>query len=237
MFDNPALLQDFFIFELMRLLLLLITLILYTVAHAQSIEDKLFKKMCECLTLATTQKKALDDEKFDNCVSSDSSLNKELEEYLPKDDSLRSPDGYEFGRKFFNKNQIRLIHECDGWFHFIDSARYDFLNEVDKKEQQKQIDSLTKLISINPDKSQLYQLRGLSFFSLLKLSDAQSDFDKALSLPEASVQCLYFRGWVAEINGKYDEAIKDYKMAKSLNEDSFLDTVIAIAERKKKGKK
>lgn len=204
---------------------------------AQSVEDKLFKKMCDCLTLGLKEKNGFNDENIATCIDSDSVLNKELEDYFATTDSLADVDPYEFGREFFNKNQIRLIHECDAWFHFVDSMRYDFLKEVDNKKQQTQIDSLTQLISIEPGKSQLYQLRGLSYFSLLKISEAKADFDKALSLPEASIQCLYFNGWIAEINGNYDKAIDDYKKAKELNNEIYLDTLIAIAERKKKEKK
>lgn len=194
--------------------------------------------MCNCLSAAISNKGELNDEKFDACWSNDSLLIKEVEQYFSQNDSLNLDDetAYKFGKEYFEKNQIRFINECDAFYHFIDSARYNFLNEVMPIKINIQIDSLTKEINEKQNNSELFRLRGLNYFSLMKLKEAKEDFDKALSLPGANAQCLYFRGWIFEIWGRFDEAIADYKLAKESTGITYVDMLIAIADRKKREK-
>ena len=221
-----------------KYVLFLIFSLVINILKAQTVDEKLMKKMCECITFSIDNK-SLNDQKFDTCWSTDTSLIKEIEDFFLKNDTLNTDEeaGYRFGKIYFEKNQTRFISECDGFYQYIDSSRYEFLNEVKPTIQLKLIDSLTQQINLHKDESELYHLRGLAYFSLLKFNEAKSDFNKALSLPHASIQCLYFRAWIAEIEGNYDDAIADYKLAKKNSGIVYIDMLIAITERKKKEKK
>jgi tetratricopeptide (TPR) repeat protein len=204
-------------------------------SYGQTFIGKMQNKICECITVSVDYKTGMNDQKFTDCWIGDSLFIKEMSDSLSNIDSLNSyDDGYKWGMQYFENNQLKFILECDAWYRFIDSARYSFLGEMDSATQIKKIDTITQFLNKHGDQSDYYRQRGMAYFSLSKYDQAKKDFDKALNLPDANPQNLYFRGWIAELKGNYDEALTDYKLAREITGVIYIDNLIGIAERKKK---
>lgn len=219
----------------------LITALLFFIAsfhqvRSQTVEDIFLEKICDCLTIATEKNEGLNEEVFEKCWSADSTLLKQLEEYLVRETLIPETyeAGYAFGKVFYEKNQVKLILGCDSWFQYMDRMRYDIFDKIDTSKQELKIKSFTHMLQEEKDNPAIYIQRGVSYFILGEKQNAKSDFETASQMPHASPQCLYFLGWIAELNFEFEKAISYYQKAREYSGITYFDTMIGIAERKKR---
>lgn len=209
---------------------------IYLPTAAQTIEDVFLDKICDCLTLATKKKDGLNEEVFENCWSADSALLKQLEAHLVKENMVPETyeAGYAFGKAFYEKNQVKLMMKCDGWFQYMDLMRYDIFEDIDTSKQELKIRAYSEMLKENPESPGIFIQRGVSYFILGEIEQAKKDFETASMIPGASPQCLYFLGWIAELNFEFEHAITFYRKAREYSGITYFDTMIGIAERKKR---
>lgn len=108
-----------------------------------------------------------------------------------------------------------------------------------------EIDSLTKLISKNPDSSSYYFARSIKIFAFnlrypqqtqvsFKINDAYTDIDKAISLDQTNFNYLIQKAEFKEYEGNLDGALEEYSKAIQLfpNEGVIYKKRAAIYIRK-----
>lgn len=84
---------------------------------------------------------------------------------------------------------------------------------------QAAIADCNQALSIKPDLSFTYEVRGCAYMQLHKLSLGMADFEKAISLDKNDAKAYIFRGRVYIIQHKPDKAIADFKKAIALKPD------------------
>lgn len=220
----------------MKRIAFLLFLGIYLPAAAQTAEDVFLDKICDCLTLATEKKNGLNEEVFENCWSADSALLEQLEDYLVKENLITDnyEAGHAFGKAFYEKNQVKLMMKCDGWFRYMDQMRYEIFENTDTSKQELKIRTYSEMLKEDHENPGLYIQRGVSYFILGKNDQAKKDFETACLIPGASPQCLYFLGWISEISFEFERAIAYYTKAREYSGITYFDTMIGIAERKKR---
>ena len=80
-----------------------------------------------------------------------------------------------------------------------------------------------------------YNQKALLFFQSKIYDSSLANANKVLNIDSTNAQAMYFKGWVDEIKGNYNEAIFLYdKVAALTQQDDFL-IFSALARRKKNG--
>jgi tetratricopeptide (TPR) repeat protein len=74
---------------------------------------------------------------------------------------------------------------------------------------EKSIQDFNYIIKTNPDKQNLYYLRGLSYFNIKKYEPSKNDFQKAVELDSGAVENNYYLGTCYFVLHDYEKA-KDY---------------------------
>lgn len=128
----------------------------------------------------------------------------------------------------------RLFKENSGWlivallaFLFLMKKRDKAKSELDWFKEAKQliaqnepslaINALNEALTINPNFTEAWHLRGISFGLLTRNDEALQNFNKALSINPQYADCWYNRGCCNAQLGKNDEALQDLKQAMQLN--------------------
>lgn len=217
----------------MRSIVLLSAFLFSLFAQAQNEVDRIMlKATCDCISkildTSTQNGKAFSE----CCVKSfgkDTALIKNECRRIYGDTTARA--FYKFGNDFFKRNSVNLVFTCDTYFKMMDSIRYAQMNSVDKDSVRASIASLNQVDSSTWNKDFLVT-RGLFYFALADYSNAQKDLDAALAIDSNSVQALFFKAWIFEINKDYDRAIKLYTQVATLTNKNDFNIFAAIAKRK-----
>jgi tetratricopeptide (TPR) repeat protein len=139
-----------------------------------------------------------------------------------------------FGNELYQKIRISMISDCKPYAVFIDSLRYNHLKNLNQDSLKVELKNLDTIASAKQDVD-YYNQRSMLFFQLHLYDSALNNSDKVLQQDSNNAQALYFKGWVNEIKGNYDEAIMLYdKVALMTKEEDFL-IFSALAKRKKNG--
>ena len=121
-------------------------------------------------------------------------------------------------------------------FHAIlfDSLRFNSINKINQDSVTIQLKNLDTVGSVRRNKD-YYNQKSLLFFQSKMYDSSLANANKVLNIDSANAQAMYFKGWVDEIKGNYDEAIFLYdKVAALTKQDNFL-IFSALAKRKKNG--
>ncbi len=112
---------------------------------------------------------------------------------------------------------------------FSDQAHYfRGLTRYFKEEYRSAIDDLTVAIRMNPDFISFYQ-RGKANLMLKEYRRSLQDFDIAIRLKEDFYEAYLFRGISYYYLGNYDEAVKDFEIARrNLDDKEQVDQYLAL---------
>ncbi len=130
-----------------------------------------------------------------------------------------------------------MINTCDPYNHFIEQARYEDFNKLDKDSVNAQI----KLFELNNpatgdrDKS-FYGQRSYLYFGAKEYDKALEDLNKLLVLDPDNAQMIFLKGWLLELKKDYDQAVLMYDEAAKISGNVSYGIFTAIAKIKQSGK-
>lgn len=159
----------------MRYILLLFNLALIcssTATVAQSLEEKITDKLCECFNTVDKSLEGGDvlDKYQENCFTQ--TLRQFESEINEISDTIQGDTDYDRGRKFgqliSTRTQLTMIDRCDQFFYFMDEFRKGVFKTVDREKELLNIKTKTKEIQKKQQPSDYY-LRALSYFVLNEL--------------------------------------------------------------------
>jgi tetratricopeptide (TPR) repeat protein len=78
-------------------------------------------------------------------------------------------------------------------------------------------DQLCREISLNPDKVEPYEVRGIHYLLRGEIAEAIQDLDMAISLQPQRAESYYVRGGIYGNVGNHEEALRDFNRAISLS--------------------
>jgi tetratricopeptide (TPR) repeat protein len=219
----------------MRPLIFIILVLNSIVSFGQSEFEKQYSsEVCSCME--SKQYTAYNADNFVICIqqvfeNDSAQVIKEYERIYG--DTLFS-DSRHFGNDLYKKIRISMVSECKPYAIFIDSLRYNELKNLNQDSLKIKLKNLDTIASVKHDIN-YYNQRSLLFFQLRLYDSVASNSSKVLQQDSNNVQALYFKGWVNEIKGNYDEAMILYdKVASITKEEDFL-IFSALARRKKNG--
>jgi tetratricopeptide (TPR) repeat protein len=217
------------------LILILTTISIWTSLSAQTLEERITDKMCDCF-------KAID-----KSIGRDNILNKYTEDCLLQALKYFEPEltkiqdtiqgqtdyqkGLELGKTMGVKTQSLMIQRCDQFFYFMENVKKEMFTTTDIESEKQNILNRTKQINTS-NSNQDYFERAMSYYKIKEFKSAKKDLDRLISLDKNHVQGLLLRGFAYEQTKKYKKAIVDFKECKRLTGKSEIDIFIAMAERK-----
>lgn len=147
--------------------------------------------------------------------------------------------GKKLAMETFNLVSSKLVYDCDIFYNALIEDRkayYKKYYELDK-DSIKEVLEMKNKVSKSFRDAKYYHLRGCDYFNLQEFSKATNDFDSAEVLDENFFDInIYYKAQIAEILGKYDEAIIEYEIfAKDKNWHLF--HLYADMLRRRKGDK
>ena len=139
-----------------------------------------------------------------------------------------------FGHDLFDRAQIILIADCKIYADCFDSLRYRRFKNLNQDSIKMVLRNLDTVDLVRHD-IDFFNQKSFLFFLSSMYDSAIANSDKVLQLDSTNPQAMYYKGWVDDIKGDYDEAILLYdKVAASTNDKNFL-LFSALAKRKKTG--
>lgn len=115
----------------------------------------------------------------------------------------------------FNLVSSKLVYDCDIFYNALIEDRkayYKKYYQLDKDSIKAILETKNKVSKSFRD-AKYYHLRGCDYFNLQEYSKAANDFDSAEVLDENFFDInIYYKAQIAEILGKYDEAIIEYEI-------------------------
>ena len=219
----------------MRLLIFIVSIFSFKLSLGQTQFEKQYSSdVCSCV-----ENKHLTTYTVDNFITC-------FQEALEKDsiqvmqeykriygDTVFSEDRH-FGRDLYERIKVSLIGECKTYAILFDSLRYNSINKINQDSVTIQLKNLDTVGSVRRNKD-YYNQKSLLFFQSKMYDSSLANANRVLTIDSANAQAMYFKGWVDEIKGNYDEAIFLYdKVAALTKQDNFL-IFSALAKRKKNG--
>jgi tetratricopeptide (TPR) repeat protein len=148
-------------------------------------------------------------------------------------DTVFSEDRH-FGRDLYERIKVSLVGECKPYAILFDSLRYNSIKKLNQDSVTIQLKNLDTVGLVRRNKDYFNQ-KSLLFFQAKMYDSSLANANKVLNIDSTNTQAMYFKGWVDEIKGNYDEAIFLYdKVAALTKQDNFL-IFSALAKRKKNG--
>jgi tetratricopeptide (TPR) repeat protein len=217
----------------MRALIFIASLFAVSVSFGQdSLEKKVSSDVCNCIDHSNT----LTEKEFLNCFQAGITKNSDLfiKECIALYNDTTYETGYKFGQELFGRISVSMIYSCKSYYHLMDTLRYTELRGLNKDSIKNVILDMNKS---DPQawNSAFFTERGVMYFQISELENALSDFNNAIRLDQNAIQSMYFKAWVLEIKGNYDEAFLLYSaLAISIKKTEF-NIFAAIAKQKKSG--
>jgi tetratricopeptide (TPR) repeat protein len=196
------------------------------------LDTKISSDACNCMTST----KNLNEENFLTCLQDAMKKNGELilKECMALYKDTSEQAGYKLGLELYERISVSMIYSCKTYYTLMDTLRYSALVGLDKDSIRHSIINMS-----NSDKknwnTDFYTQRGVLYFQIADFNNALKDFDNAIALDKYSLQSIYFKAWVLEINKKYDEAFLLYSDLALLTKKNDFNIFAAIAKQKKKG--
>ena len=199
-------------------------------AKSHYIDSLMAKETCNCLS-ALQQVRF---ESFEPClmeaIFKDSNAFKLEVERAMGDVSAESMRAY--GYKMSKRLLIKLIDECDVFFHLMDSARMKGVFEMS-------LDSLGLAVNATKPKTgerpsgQHYFVTGMYNLKQGKWADALVSFEEAIKIDPSSEAYRFFKAYTLEGLGRFDEAILIYEqLAVELDKQEYY-VFLALVKRLK----
>ena len=143
-------------------------------------------------------------------------------------------NGHKFGQELAERMSITLVKECKTYFILTDSLRYEDYKALNQDSIKLQLINLEKIDPANRNE-EFYNDKALLFFEQKNYDSSLSSIKKALILNSNSFQSLYFKAWINEIKGNYDEAVLLYNKVAELTHNKNFYIFSEVAKRKKNG--
>ena len=218
----------------MKTLLLLISLCIGCLSSfgQTALDTKISSDACICMTST----KNLNEENFLTCFQDAMKKNSELiiKECMALYNDTSDQIGYKFGLELYKRLSVSMIYSCEPYYTLMDTLRYTAFAGLDKDSLRHSIINMN-----NSDKknwnTDFYTQRGVLYFQIADFKNALKDFDNAIALDKYSLQSIYFKAWVLEIDKNYDEAFLLYSNLALLTKKNDFNIFAAIAKKKKKG--
>lgn len=219
----------------MRALIFIILIFNSTFSFGQSEFEKLYSNQaCACIeskhfTIYTVENFVTC---FQEVLQNDSA--QVIQEYKRIYGDTTFSEGRHFGHDLVARVQISLIGECKAYAVFVDSMRYNSIGNLNQDSLKVLLKNLDTVASMRRNK-EFYNQKALLFFQSSMFDSALTNANKVLQIDSTNAQAMYFKGWVDEIKGNYNEAVVLYdKVAASTKQENFL-IFSALAKRKKNG--
>lgn len=216
----------------------LIFIVLFFITHLSfgqsEFEKKYSSEVCSCMD--STQYTAYNTDNFLICFQTvfENNSAQVVHEYERIYGDTLFSEGRHFGNDLYKKIRISMISECKSYAIFVDSLRYNKARNLNQDSLKLELKKLDTIAYSKQDVS-YYNRKSILFFQLRLYDSTLNNSNKALKQDSNNVQAMYFKGWVNEIQGNYDEAIILFdKVALITKDDDFL-IFSALAKRKKNG--
>src|SRR5690242_2412974 len=139
-----------------------------------------------------------------------------------------------FSQDLLSKMSVSLVNDCDAYYKFMDTSRNSIYRDINKDSVKKSIQHMNNMNSENKDKS-FFIKRGEMYFEISDLRGALANFNSALKLDSNSVLANYFKAWILERKGNYEEAYNICNKLTLLSDKVKYKILAAILKRKKDG--
>jgi tetratricopeptide (TPR) repeat protein len=198
-----------------------------------SVDQIMAKATCDCITIMLNPNDK-DNEAFNKCfcnsIGKDTALLKKECKLIYGDTTSESL--YKFGNDFFKRNSVNLVYTCDAYYKIIDSTRDSQINSLNKDSLRSSLESLNQTDPKTWDKDFLVK-RGLFYFALADYDNSIKDLDASLNIDPNTIQSLFFKAWIFEIQKNFEGAIKLYSDLGEITKTNDFNIFAAMAKRKK----
>jgi tetratricopeptide (TPR) repeat protein len=219
------------------LMLFILTISIWTSLNAQTLEERITDKTCDCfktIDQSLGKDHVLKKYSEDCLVQSFKYFESEL---LKIQDTIRGETDYqkglEFGKTIGVRTQSLMVKRCDQFFYFMENIKKEMFTTTDIESEKRNILNRSNQLNTSST-SQDYFERAMSYYKIKEFKSAKKDLDKLIKLDKNHAQGLLLRGFVNEQTKKYKKAILDFKECKRITGKTDIDIFIAMAERKNK---
>lgn len=221
-------------------ILLSVAIIASSHTLAQSIEEKIASDVCSCMN----QKEATTAESgflnFEKCLRTD--LEKYKAELTPLAEAQRDPklsdyqNGKKFGVALSFRVQVKLIANCDQFYHLLDSSRSSPFKTRNHEAGRKQLAKADSMMRAKRSIEHLY-LRALAYAQLQQYDKALDDANTMLEMDSTFMGAYGIKGMMLELNGDYHGAKAVYQKALAITKFPMMELMAALVDRKLKERK
>jgi tetratricopeptide (TPR) repeat protein len=217
----------------MKTFSLIFTLFISATTVGQStLDKKLSATFCDCFS--SIQSQSIND--VQNCFLKASQANQDSLFMAIKSQygEISNETINRFSQNLLSRMSVSLINDCDAYYKFMDTSRNSIYRDVNKDSVRNAIQVIINKNSENWGKSFFIQ-RGEMYFEISDLHNALADYNSALKLDSNSVLANYFKAWILERNGNYNEAYDICNRLTLLSSNIKYKILAAIVNRKKDG--
>jgi tetratricopeptide (TPR) repeat protein len=220
----------------MRPVLLACFLFFSTFVFGQAFEESITDSLCICFNniAATASPEDRSAAYQTDCLRK--TLERHQQEVEKSMDTIPGTDAEKnlaMGNRLVVNLSRLMVWKCDSFYQFFSNYKNFFFEKADAGEERKNVITRTESINANPTVADYFE-RGLSHYLLKDFTLAELDFKKVLQLNPDHSEAHLFRGYIHEQQGKYREAISEYRVVKKSGAVRDIDLIIALAERKRK---
>jgi tetratricopeptide (TPR) repeat protein len=145
--------------------------------------------------------------------------------------------GAELGERMAPMIFAELIMNCDNFFNYFDSLKWNMVKNGSRDEVSSNLKSIDQQMTDGQLTSAHYAYRGTCYFNLGDHVKAKTDLDKAIELDSAAGSAYMLRGLIKEIDGDFIAAKTDFEKCLEFTKESHMTLLITIAERKERDRK
>lgn len=116
--------------------------------------------------------------------------------------------GYEQGDRMYTKIQPSLVRKCDAYYEMMKRSQKFMLDKLSESYDETSLDSISRLISLNPNSVRLITLRGAMLLGKKEYDLSILDMEKGLDDYRMRPVALFYIGWAYEQAGEYEFALE-----------------------------
>lgn len=140
----------------------------------------------------------------------------------------------EFGRETTTKVMFNMISTCKAFFVYMDSLRYaDFASA--NRDSLKTVISKGEKLPAAEKTAEVHASLAYAYFLMKDFDKAIPELDSLLASSPDNSGLLFTKGFIREMQGKYDEAMTLYQRSADISGQETMGIFVEIAKRKKAG--
>ncbi len=218
----------------MRTQILIILLFFSGAASAQdSLKTIISNDVCNCID----HLKKITEDSLSSCFQN--AIQKSKEAFIVPGKSNYTDSSYykaseKLRQEIFESVFLQMVQTCTSYFVFMDTLRHAQLKEFDKDSLKREIN---KISESDPKKwkKDFYTERGIMYFEMADMENALADFNNAIKSDPNAQESIYFKAWIFELKGNYEDSYKLYNQLAVLTNKSQYKIMAAVVKRKKDG--